>query len=225
MRSLLLLVFFAGYSTIAVSQRFQVKLKNGNTIVSDRIRITEPLFENQALAIINGQRIKLSAIHEMHDSTFQLTYKTIRFRKRIILARELEKGKICLYDLHSPDFRESANVQRISSNNRLYYHRSGDTVLQVLNRKHFIKLVDSSFASTYPQFASIRKKYLRLHTTGILTIIMVPNLVTVVGFQSAAVLVPYIAGTTYITGSALINRQEKFRKIRQLVKDYNQHNM
>jgi hypothetical protein len=173
--------------------------------------------------IVRDQRIRLDAIREIYDSSLHFTYKTIRFRRQIVLARLLESGNINLYDLHEPDVRESANTRRnsISSNNRFYYHRFGDTVLSVLKRTNFDSIFDSDFASSYPAFQQTKKKYLRLHTTTILSSVMLPNLITVTGFQSVAFLASYLATTTYLTGASMINRQKKFKRVREMVKDYN----
>jgi hypothetical protein len=209
---------FANYT---VAQQFSIKLNSNETIHADKLVIAEDLFRPIPVVMINGKKVRLNSIQYIYDSTLMLTYKTIRFRKRIALARQLEYGSICLYDFHEPDHRSSLNNKRISSNNRFYYHHQGDSVLKVLNRKNFEKLFDTAFAASYPNFESIKKKYLQLQPLGITSAILWPNLITVSGFQSAAILVPYLAATTFVTGKALINRQKKFNKVRILVRDFN----
>jgi hypothetical protein len=203
------------------AQRFRVTLKTDQVIHANNVFITEPLFRKMPNVILGDEKIRLDAIREIHDSSLLITYKTTHFRGRIFMVRQLEKGKICLYDFHTPDSRESANVHRISSNNRFYYHLPGDTILSVLNRKNYDTLFNSEFASRYPAFQTTKKKYLRLHTTGILSSVMLPNLITVTGFQSVAFLSSYLATTTYFTGASLINRQKKFNQVRKMVKEYN----
>ena len=214
-------VFLSGISVMG--QRYRLTLTTDEVIYGDYLFVNANLFSPVSNVILGDRRLRLDAIREIHDSTLNFTYKTIRFRRNILLARQLEYGKINLYDLHSPDARVRINTRRnsISSNNRFYYHLSGDSILLVLNRKNYDSLFDSEFASGYPAFTSIKKKYLRLHTMGIVSPVMWPNLIVVTGFQSVPFLASYMATTIFLTGSTLINRQMKFNRVRNLVRDYN----
>lgn len=207
----------------ATAQRYRITFTTDEILHTDKLFINENLFRRVPNVIVDNRRIGIDTIREIHDSNLNFTYKTFRFRRVKRLARQLEFGKINLYDLHSADSRESKNTRRnsVPSNNRFYYHLAGDTVLSVLNRKNFDTLFQSKFASDYPDFKSIKKNYLRLHTTSILSSVMLPNLITVTGFQSVAILTSYVATTAYLTGASLINRKKKFMRVRNMVRDYN----
>ncbi|HEX4877172.1 MAG TPA: hypothetical protein VFV31_10920 [Chitinophagaceae bacterium] len=214
-------LLFTGYS---VAQRFTIRLITDEVIYAEKLTTVADLFSRMTVLIIDNKRVRIDQVKEIQDSLFEFTYCTMQFRKRLHLVRRLEEGKICLYDFHSPDHRESLNARRISSNSRFYFNKPGDSVLYALNRNNFDKLFGSSFFSSYPQFQRIRKNYLRIHTSTILSAILLPNLITIIGFQSAALLIPYTATTFYLTGYSLINRQEKFKKVRQMVEDFNREN-
>ena len=206
-------------------QRLQVKLKSNEIVAADRLIVTENLFRQTPNLIIKGRNIKMNLVNEVYDSIFNVTYKPYRFRRYYHFARIRESGKIILYDFQSPDSRERFLNRGIASNNRFYYNYQGDTVLYVLNKKNYGKLFDSTFVSAYSEYRSIKQKYLRTHTTGILSAILIPNLITAAGFQSAAIIVPYIATTIYFTGSYLINRQKKFKNVQRMVAEYNKRGL
>lgn len=220
MKPLLLFIGILWAANYTQAQRFNVKLKNNEVVSGDRLIVTEPLFSNTPDIVIEGKRIRLKEIEEVKDNSLLFTYKTLRFRRRLLLARQLEAGQVNLYDFHSPMRRENAIGRQISSNNRFYYNHPGDTVVYVLNRKNFGKLFDSAFAS-YPDYQSIRKNYLRLHTAGIISVILLADVIIVLGFQNVAVLVSYAAVTTIVTGYSLINRQRKFNRVRVMVSEFN----
>jgi hypothetical protein len=218
----LIIAFIIINSLSASGQHIKVKLKTNEIIYTDRIIIAD--FNNLRPSLVvlrQGKKVPLNAVNEIFDSTLNLTYKTFRFRKQVRLARIIENGKICLYDLHEPDSRRVINNRSISTNNRFYYNKSGDSVLYILNKKNYGKLFDSSFVVQYPDFEPIKTKYLRLHTNGILASVLLPNLITAAGFQSVALLVPYIAVTAFVTSSSIINRRKKLNDVRQMIKDFN----
>lgn len=221
MRSTITLIGAFFFVVVTHAQRFTITLKNDKVIHANDFLLSENLFRQSPNIIIARKRINIVDVDQINDQESGFTYKSIRFRNRTVLARELEKGRICLYDLQMPGRGRIQNNRRIATNNRFYYHHKGDEVLSALNRKGFDKLFDSSFSTAYPQYASIRKNYLRLHNRMILSSIMLPNLVTAAGFQSLGLLVPYLATTTWVTGSALIGRQTKFKRVRQMVKTFN----
>lgn len=224
MRIVLIFIAVFFFDVSAMAQHYRLTLASDKVIFTDYLSVNSYLFRAVPNVIVGDRRLRLDSIREIYDSNLNFTYKAIRFRRNVLLARQLEYGKINLYDLHLPDERASNKTRRnsISSNNRFYYHLTGDTVLSVLNRKNYDSLFDSEFALGYPAFTSIKKKYLRLHTTGIVSSIMWPNLIVVTGFQSAAFLASYIATTTFLTGTNLINRQVKFNRVRNMIRDYNE---
>ncbi len=215
-------ILMCSFIKTASAQPFTVRLKTDDTLFVSNLSFQYRSFLRTPDVFIERKRIGLETINEIYDHSSGVLYRTIQFRKRLCLARQLESGTISIYDFQIPEGRRIVNPKRISTNSRLYYHESNDSVLLVLNKINFEKIFDPHYESSYPEYETIKKKYLRLHTMGIFTAIMLPNAITAIGFQSIGFLIPYVAATTFVTGTALMKRQAKFNNVRMMARVYNQ---
>lgn len=226
MRLFLILIF--GFTTWLPleAQRYKIELQNSSVQFVNSVIFPGNIFQAGRLLKCDGEKIRVNAIKQITDTIQNQLYNVMHFRKRHRIVRQLEDGNIRLFDFRHPfEINQRVDLnsnRRIGTSGRLYFSRKGDSVVHVLNRKNFESIFTDAFISSYGDYHKIRKNYLRLHTTDIISMIMVPNLITAVGLQSVGFLIPYTVATVLVTRSSMAGRQKEFQKVRKMVKDFNE---
>jgi hypothetical protein len=221
MKQIFLFLFLLFIINNVNAQRFTITLKDSTVIGANVLKIREQAFSRSYVLKVNNQRIKINAINEIIDTSHKQLYKVIKFRNRYHLARELEQGAIHLYDFRFPPTTPYDSTIKAPRLGKLYFQQLNNTTVKPFNRSNFDKLFTPTFINNYPNYESIKKQYLNVLTMGIFAAVMIPNLITIVGFQSVGVLIVYGLGTSYVTYKSFVGVQKKFNKVRQMVKAYN----
>jgi hypothetical protein len=214
-----LLIFILAGNT-ALPQRFIITFKDGTVKEAGRIR--EPdnsLRRKNASLVIDGKTVPFATIDKV-ENEFGV-FKALKFRRRMVLARILQTGKINLFDGANLQRTGPAYYKKIRSFTRLHYCLQGDTVLRVLKKKDFSTLFDTAFANTYPGFEKIKKRYTRLHAVGVAKVSLACLFEVAIGVQSLGVLIGYTATTIGSIIYLQSGKQKRFSALAAMVRTYN----